>query len=49
MKCIKKLYEKNLDQIKLLVITSNDIAVNMYKENGFEEEKVFSYWFEKKL
>ncbi|MGH4126240.1 MAG: GNAT family N-acetyltransferase [Clostridium sp.] len=48
VKCIKKLYEKNLDEIKLLVITSNDIAVNMYKQMGFEEESVFSYWFEKK-
>ncbi|MBZ9633255.1 GNAT family N-acetyltransferase [Clostridium sp. FP1] len=48
VKCIKKLCEKNLDEIKLLVITSNDIAVNMYKRMGFEEESVFSYWFEKK-
>ena len=48
-KCIKKLYEKNIDEIKLLVITSNDIAVKMYKEIGFEEEKVFSYWFEKNI
>lgn len=49
VKCIKKLYDKNSDEIKLLVITSNDIAVTMYKESGFEEEKVFSYWFEKIL
>ncbi|GCD08639.1 GNAT family N-acetyltransferase [Clostridium tagluense] len=49
VKCIKKLYEKNLDEIKLLVITSNDIAVNMYKRIGFEEESVFSYWFEKNI
>lgn len=48
-KCIKKLYEKNLYEIKLLVITSNDIAVKMYKESGFEEEKIFSYWFEKNI
>lgn len=46
-KCIEKLYEKNLDEIKLLVITSNEIAVNMYKQSGFEEEKIFSYWYEK--
>ncbi|MBU3143050.1 N-acetyltransferase [Clostridium sp. CF012] len=48
VKCINKLYEKNLDELKLLVITSNKIAVNMYKHIGFEEECVFSYWFEKK-
>ena len=49
MQCIEKLWENNVDEIKLLVITSNEIAVKMYKENGFEEEKVFSYWFEKLL
>lgn len=49
MKCLKKLYERNLDEVRLLVITSNDIAVNMYKGSGFEEERVFSYWFEKKI
>ncbi len=48
VKCINKLYEKNLDEIKLLVITSNKVAINMYKDNGFEQESVFSYWFEKK-
>lgn len=46
-KCINRLWEKDVNEIKLLVITSNDIAVKMYKENGFEEEKVFSYWFKK--
>lgn len=44
--CIKKLYDKNMYEIKLLVITSNDIAVSMYKEMEFKEERVFSYWFE---
>ena len=47
MKCIGKLYEKKLNEIKLLVITSNNIAVKLYKSSGFEEESVFSYWFEK--
>jgi ribosomal protein S18 acetylase RimI-like enzyme len=47
--CIKKLYDENLYEIKLLVITANDIAVNMYKEMEFKEERVFSYWFEIKL
>jgi ribosomal protein S18 acetylase RimI-like enzyme len=49
MSCIERLWEKNVEVIKLLVITSNEIAVKMYKENGFEEEAVFSYWFEKTL
>jgi ribosomal protein S18 acetylase RimI-like enzyme len=49
IKCIKKLYEKELEEIKLLVITSNEVAVKLYKENGFEEETVFSYWFEKNI
>lgn len=49
IKCIKKLYEKELEEIKLLVITSNKIAVKLYEENGFEEETVFSYWFEKNI
>lgn len=49
MKCIKKLYEKELEEIKLLVITSNEIAVKLYEKNGFEEETVFSYWFEKNI
>lgn len=48
-KCIEKLHEKKLQEIKLLVITSNEIAVAMYKQIGFEEEKVFSYWFEKNI
>ena len=49
VKCIQKLWEKNVDEIKLLVITSNEIAVKLYKDNGFEEEKIFSYWFEKNI
>jgi ribosomal protein S18 acetylase RimI-like enzyme len=49
VKCIQKLGEKDVDHIKLLVITSNDIAVKMYEKNGFEEEIVFSYWFEKDI
>ena len=49
VKCIKKLHEKNLEEIKLLVITSNAIAVSIYRDIGFEEEHVFSYWFEKKI
>ncbi|MCB2295384.1 GNAT family N-acetyltransferase [Clostridium algoriphilum] len=48
-KCIKRLYEDELDEIKLLVITSNNIAATMYKRYGFKEEKVFSYWFEKPI
>jgi ribosomal protein S18 acetylase RimI-like enzyme len=48
VKCIKKLWEKNVNTIKLLVITSNEVAVKLYTDNGFKQEKVFSYWFEKK-
>ncbi|MBZ9685148.1 GNAT family N-acetyltransferase [Clostridium estertheticum] len=48
VKCINKLYEKKLDEIKLLVITSNEIAMAMYRDMGFDLECVFSYWFEKK-
>jgi len=48
-KCIERLYEKSLDEIRLLVITSNDVAVTMYKNYGFKAEKVFSYWFEKAI
>lgn len=47
VKCIEKLYEKDLDEVKLLVINSNRAAVDMYKKIGFQDEKVFSYWFEK--
>jgi len=47
--CIKKLFDKNLDEIRLLVITSNENAFTMYKKTGFEEDKVFSYWFEKNI
>jgi ribosomal protein S18 acetylase RimI-like enzyme len=46
VKCIEKLQERKIDQIKLLVITTNEVAVNMYKKSGFIEEKVFSYWFQ---
>jgi ribosomal protein S18 acetylase RimI-like enzyme len=49
MNCIGRLWEKHVEEIKLLVITSNAVAVKMYKENGFEDETVFSYWFEKTL
>lgn len=46
-KCIERLWINGVDQIKLLVITSNEIAMKMYEESGFEKERVFSYWFEK--
>jgi len=49
MNCIGRLWEKHVEEIKLLVITSNVVAVKMYKGAGFEEEAVFSYWFEKTL
>ena len=49
LECIKKLYEENLEEVKLLVITSNDVALHLYRGFGFKEEYVFSYWFEKKI
>ena len=49
MNCIERLWEKHVEEIKLLVITANEVAVKLYKENGFEEETVFSYWFEKNV
>ena len=46
-KCIQRLWRNGVDEIKLLVITSNEIAMKMYEKSGFEKERVFSYWFEK--
>ncbi len=46
-KCIQRLWRNGIDEIKLLVITSNEVAVKMYEQSGFEKERVFSYWFEK--
>ena len=48
-KCIDKLQERKTDQIKLLVITTNYVAVKMYRDSGFIEEKIFSYWFQKNI
>lgn len=49
VKCIEKLQEKKIDQIKLLVITTNYVAVKMYRDSGFIDEKIFSYWFQKNI
>ncbi|MGH4119250.1 GNAT family N-acetyltransferase [Clostridium sp.] len=49
VKCIEKLRERKIDQIKLLVITTNYVAVKMYRDSGFIDEKVFSYWFQKNI
>jgi len=48
-KCIQRLWENSINEIKLLVITSNEVAVKMYEQSGFEKEVVFSYWFEKNI
>ncbi|MCJ7688991.1 MAG: GNAT family N-acetyltransferase, partial [Clostridiaceae bacterium] len=49
VKCIEKLQERKIDQIKLLVITTNYVAVKMYRDSGFIDEKIFSYWFQKNI
>lgn len=36
---------KNVDNIRLLVITKNKIALDMYKKRGFRENEIINYWF----
>lgn len=36
-------------EIGLLVMTSNNIAYNLYKIMGFKEKKIFSTWYEKEI
>ncbi len=38
------LEKKDIYKIYLIVIEINEIAYNMYKQRGFEEEKVLSFW-----
>ena len=45
-KCIEFLQIKKVNEIKLLVITSNYKAYRLYKSFGFKDEKIFSKWFE---
>lgn len=46
-KCIDLLRCKGLENIKLLVMSSNTIAYKFYKNYGFEEEQTYSTWYEK--
>ncbi len=48
-KSIELLKKRNVIEIKLLVISSNEVAYNFYNKYGFKEELVFSKWFEKKV
>ncbi|WP_291583548.1 GNAT family N-acetyltransferase [Clostridium sp. UBA6640] len=48
-KSIQLLKKRNVRAIKLLVISSNEVAYNLYNKYGFKEEAIFSKWFEKKL
>lgn len=49
VKCIEKLQKRKIDKIKLLVINTNYVAVKMYRDSGFIDEKTFSYWFQKNI
>lgn len=40
------LYDLGIEEIKLMVISSNKIAYKLYLKYGYREEKVTSYWFE---
>lgn len=48
-KSIQLLEKRNVRAIKLLVISSNEVAYNFYNKYGFKEELIFSKWFEKKV
>ncbi|WP_157797111.1 MULTISPECIES: hypothetical protein [Clostridium] len=39
------LNSENVDNIRLLVITKNKIALDMYRKRGFRENEIISYWF----
>lgn len=44
-KCLKFFYDKDIYLVKLLVMSSNYIAMNLYKKIGFEKEYILSKWF----
>ncbi|MEG0775310.1 GNAT family N-acetyltransferase [Clostridium sp.] len=46
-KSIDLLKHKDVESIKLLVMSSNTLAYKFYKKYGFEEEQVYSTWYEK--
>lgn len=45
--CINLLKNKQINSIKLLVMSSNTVAYKFYKNYGFIEEQVYSTWYEK--
>lgn len=45
-KSVEILKSRNIDIIKLLVISSNKSAYRLYNKYGFKEELIFSKWFE---
>jgi len=47
-KCIERLKSREVETIKLLVMSSNNVAYSFYKNYGFEEETVYSTWYQKK-
>jgi len=47
-KCIECLKNREVETIKLLVMSSNAVAYSFYKNYGFEEEVVFSTWYQKR-
>ncbi len=43
---ISFLNEKKVAEISLIVITKNNVALDMYKKRGFKESELVSDWFE---
>lgn len=48
-KSVEILKNRDIGVIKLLVISSNEAAHKLYTKYGFEEELIFSKWFEKRV
>ncbi|NEU04050.1 GNAT family N-acetyltransferase [Clostridium senegalense] len=48
-KCIDGFIDKNILTMRLLVISSNNVAFELYKNIGFEEEYIFSKWYVKNM
>ncbi|MCT4509723.1 MAG: GNAT family N-acetyltransferase [Tepidibacter sp.] len=46
-KSINILKQFEVEDIKLIVISSNNIGYSLYKKYGFVDDEILSYWFEK--
>ena len=46
---VDKLRKAGAGEIKLIVMSTNKAAYELYKTYGFTEEKVMSYWYERQL